>query len=65
MFLPNHRLLFTALALLVFLEACSPHHAGESSCKPGSMVAIPAGWFLMGENEGRESNQPQRLSGCF
>ena len=26
----------------------------------GRIVQIPAGWFLMGENNGRKSNQPQR-----
>ena len=25
-----------------------------------SMVVVPAGWFLMGQDEGPRSNQPQR-----
>jgi len=32
----------------------------EPGVPAGEMITIPAGWFLMGQDEGRDSNQPQR-----
>jgi formylglycine-generating enzyme required for sulfatase activity len=47
---------FTGFGLLVvfLLAACQP-----APCPREDMAFIPAGWFLMGENDGRRSNQPQ------
>jgi len=44
-------------SFLILITACqSPPSA---SFPQESMVIVPAGWFLMGQNEGPRSNQPQ------
>lgn len=46
------------LSFLILITACqSPPPA---SLPQESMAVVPAGWFLMGQNEGPRSNQPQR-----
>jgi len=45
-------------SFLILITACqSPPPA---SLPQESMAVVPAGWFLMGQNEGPRSNQPQR-----
>ena len=44
---------FTLVGLA--LAACNP----SSTAGVHGMASIPAGWFIMGENDGRTSNQPQ------
>jgi len=48
----------------ILLAACAPakHTEGpEALCPHAGMAFIPAGWFTMGEDDGRTSNQPQHL----
>lgn len=46
--------------LFVCLVGCSSRATPDAVCTPGSMVTVPEGWFLMGENDGRRSHRPQR-----
>ncbi len=46
------------LSFLFLITACRSQPA--ASIRRESMVVVPAGWFLMGQNEGPRSNQPQR-----
>lgn len=41
------------------LTACSIRPQPEMTIPPKSMVVVPAGWFLMGQDEGLRSNRPQ------
>ena len=45
------------LSLIITFSGCDVHSI--SVCPNNEMVVIPAGWFTMGENDGRRSNQPQ------
>ena len=50
------------LGFAFLLAACarsSPTGSLEAQCPDDSMGFIPAGWFTMGEDNGRASNQPQ------
>lgn len=44
------------VVILSFLTACTTH---PQSIPLESMVTVPAGWFLMGQDEGPRSNRPQ------
>jgi formylglycine-generating enzyme len=46
--------------LILFLAACSTGAQPQDICTPGSTVPVPAGWFLMGQDDGPRSNKPQR-----
>ena len=46
------------LLLVLLVTGCYPQPT--ASWPQESMVVVPAGWFLMGQNEGPRSNQPQR-----
>jgi formylglycine-generating enzyme len=46
--------------LFLSLAGCSAGTQQQTVCMPGSAVHVPAGWFLMGQDEGLRSNQPQR-----
>jgi len=46
--------LLVGLAFLLLGAACT-----GDPCPQEHLVLVPAGWFLMGENDGRRSNQPQ------
>lgn len=48
------------MACACLLAGCQSWRGGTYTL-PEEMVLIPAGWFLMGQNEGAPSNQPQRL----
>lgn len=53
-------LVFSGLAIL--LAACArsnPIMGSDNRCPDDTMGFVPAGWFLMGEDDGRTSNQPQ------
>jgi formylglycine-generating enzyme required for sulfatase activity len=45
------------LLLVVSLPACQP--TPIASCPVNELVSISAGWFIMGEDDGRRSNQPR------
>jgi sulfatase modifying factor 1 len=47
------------LLLLVFL-ACTVHPQPAPSPDREALVVVPAGWFVMGQNDDRRSNRPQR-----
>jgi formylglycine-generating enzyme required for sulfatase activity len=53
-------ILVALLASLLSLVACSLRPQPDGVCAPGSVVVVPAGWFLMGQDEGHRSHQPQR-----
>jgi formylglycine-generating enzyme required for sulfatase activity len=53
-------ILFVILAFLLSITACAVSTQTIDPCTPGSMVFVPAGWFSMGQDEGRRSNQPRR-----
>ena len=55
---PKHALTILWFAALLLVGACSIRP--EPTASPDEMITIPAGWFLMGQDEGRSSNQPQR-----
>ena len=38
-----------------------PGDRSAATPAPQASVLVPAGWFVMGQNEGRRSNQPQRM----
>lgn len=59
--LAAYKLSGTWLMVLFLLTACTvrPQPAATVS-SPESIVIVPAGWFLMGQNDGPRSNQPQR-----
>jgi sulfatase modifying factor 1 len=46
------------LSFLILVAACQPQPTAVLPQE--SIVVIPAGWFLMGQNEGPRSNQPRR-----
>ena len=51
------------LLLLLGAAACLPAEIGSSFNNPftsNDLALVPAGWFLMGENDQRPSNTPQR-----
>ncbi|MGH2592241.1 MAG: formylglycine-generating enzyme family protein [Anaerolineae bacterium] len=48
------------LVLLFFLTACTDHLQPVATSQPEPMVTIPVGWFLMGQDDGPQSNRPQR-----
>jgi formylglycine-generating enzyme required for sulfatase activity len=50
---------FRSLLCLLLLIACQPLSSLKQPDLDGMRV-VPAGWFLMGENDKRPSNQPQR-----
>ena len=50
---------FLLLACLLALPACRAF-PGPPAADLTGMVVVPAGWFLMGEDDGRTSNQPRR-----
>lgn len=45
---------------LTLVAACAPILVPATPSPPESMVVVPAGWFLMGQDDGRRSNRPQR-----
>jgi formylglycine-generating enzyme len=50
------------LGLAFFLVSCATSNPTESldlECPDDEMAFVPAGWFIMGEDDGRASNQPQ------
>ncbi len=49
------------LVMLINASCKSPDLVSPSQtpCQNPDQALIPAGWFLMGENDGRPSNQPQ------
>lgn len=48
------------LVFLCLLTACAVNAPPEATPSTGEMVVVPAGWFMMGQDEGPPSNQPQR-----
>jgi len=56
----KYSILVVLLLLLLPPVACGLRPRPVLTCTPGSTVDIPAGWFLMGEDEGQPSHQPQR-----
>lgn len=50
---------FQSLLCLLLLTACQSLSILSRPDLEG-MLVVPAGWFLMGKNDGRQSNQPQR-----
>lgn len=46
------------MALLLIAACTAPAQPVATSC-PESMVVVPAGWFLMGQDDGPRSNRPQ------
>lgn len=54
----RHIPLILLCATTLCVDACSIQP--RSNIPSAEMAPIPAGWFLMGQDEGRSSNQPQR-----
>ncbi|MGD9091943.1 MAG: SUMF1/EgtB/PvdO family nonheme iron enzyme [Anaerolineales bacterium] len=52
---------FLLILVFFFTPACHPEDTHNNSGVENELVLIPAGWFLMGENDQRPSNNPQRL----
>lgn len=51
------RTITSILSIILILTACNPKSPADSPV-PG-MVAVPAGWFWMGANDGPKSSRPQ------
>ncbi len=49
------------LMVLALLASCTPLLVTATPSPPAPMVDVPAGWFLMGQDDGPRSNRPQRL----
>jgi formylglycine-generating enzyme required for sulfatase activity len=45
---------------LLIVTGCTAQSQAELTPRPASLVVVPAGWFVMGQDEGHRSNQPQR-----
>jgi formylglycine-generating enzyme required for sulfatase activity len=45
------------LLLAASLPGCQS--ASIASCPTSDLVTIPAGWFMMGKDDGRRSNEPE------
>lgn len=58
--LAAHKLRGTWLMVLLLLAACTARPQPAATSPVESMVVVPAGWFLMGQDEGPRSNRPQR-----
>ncbi len=54
----RHATALLLFATLLCVSACTI--IPEPTASPEEMITVPPGWFLMGEDEGRSSNQPQR-----
>jgi len=53
-------LVLLGCAFLLAASACTgPTGSLEGECPDDALTLIPAGWFTMGEDDGRASNQPQ------
>jgi sulfatase modifying factor 1 len=53
-------LILCALTSVVLLVACKTIPEPPEPVQLGEMALVPAGWFLMGEEDGPESSRPQR-----
>lgn len=53
---------FLWTSFFLIISSCSGMHFRQELPRPSVQrtVKIPSGWFLMGEDSGRKSNQPQR-----
>ena len=49
------------LALVTVFASCTPLLVTPTPPAPASMVDVPAGWFLMGQDDGPRSSRPQRM----
>jgi formylglycine-generating enzyme required for sulfatase activity len=59
----NPPIVLLVILILFGAAACFPARPDTSLSEPAinqDLVLVPAGWFLMGENNARPSNNPQR-----
>lgn len=47
------------LSLLPFFAACSSRPQPGATSSSNAMIVVPAGWFVMGQDDGRRSHQPK------
>jgi sulfatase modifying factor 1 len=55
-----NRITCQLLILVLILSACTMKPQPAPTPATESMVVVPAGWFMMGQNDERRSNRPQR-----